>query len=88
VPESGGNPTVNDPIVEYRFGVTHELNEWMLARLQNNEFRSKEEFDKARSSFWVKYLTVAANGKDPHDLLLRTLPDMPTSENPPIAEER
>jgi hypothetical protein len=80
VPESGGNTIVNDPVVEYRFGVTHKLNQWMLARLENNEFQSKSEFDQARSKFWMEYLTYVANGKDPQDALLPSLPSMPTDD--------
>jgi hypothetical protein len=77
VAESGGNPTVSDPLVEYRFGVIYQLNQWMLTRLENNEFRDKTDFDSARSKFWMQYLTYAANGKDPQDTLLPSLPAMP-----------
>lgn len=87
VPESGGNPTVNDPIVEYRFGVTHKLNQWMLARLENNEFQSKSEFDQARSKFWMEYLTYIANGKDPQEAVLPALPSMP-SDDPGFASQK
>jgi hypothetical protein len=87
VPESGGKSTINDPVVEYRFGVAHELNQWMLARLENNEFQSKTDFDRARSKFWMQYLTYAANGKDPQDTLLPSLPAMP-KDSGTIAQER
>jgi hypothetical protein len=83
VPESGGKPVVSDPVVEYRFGVIHQLNQWMLTRLENNEFQNKTDFDKARSKFWMEYLTYAANGKDPQDTVLPSLPAMPNQPSAP-----
>ena len=77
VAESGGNPQVNDPIVDYRFNVTRAANQYFLSRLQNNEFTSFNDFTRAKNEFWFEYLNTAAKGEDPHDKLLGTLPPIP-----------
>jgi hypothetical protein len=77
VMEAGGQPTVNDEVVDYRFGVSQTLNHWMLSRLENQEFKNKREYDLARNSFWMHYLTYTAAGKDPHQTMMSALPVMP-----------
>jgi hypothetical protein len=77
VVEAAGKSKLDVPAVEYRLGVNRALNEWMLARLANNEFKSKAEFDLARRVFWMHYLTYITAGKDPHTEMMPSLPELP-----------
>jgi hypothetical protein len=86
VAEAGGRPTINDPLVDYRFGVTRAMNQWMLDRLSRDDFRSKADYDKAKNSFWMQYLTYATSGKDPKNELLSTLPPLPREDGPTAQE--
>jgi hypothetical protein len=77
VAESGGRQNVTDPNVEYRFNVSTALNEMLLGRLEQGEFSSYSDYQHARNIFWAQYLALIANGEEPHDKLLATLPHLP-----------
>ncbi len=77
VPESGGRAKVSDPVVQYRFEATCAANQHMLAMLKDGEFSSLLAFQEAKNKFWFQYMMVAANGDDPREKLLSTLPPLP-----------
>jgi hypothetical protein len=86
VPEASGRATVDDPAVSYRFGVSKAVNEWMLQRILSGEFASKRDFDRACDAFWIKYLACIADGQEPREHLLPTLPPMPRDRSMAIDE--
>jgi len=87
VAETGGRPKMTDPSLHYRLGVTLAVNAWMLERLERGEFSTMHDFMAAKSQFWFEFMAYAANGDDPRDKLLPSLPPLP-AEIPEVADER
>ncbi len=87
IAENGGRVKGSDPTLDYRLGVTLAVNAWMLERLDRGEFASMHDFMAAKSQFWFEFMACAANGDDPREKLLSSLPPLPVETNM-VAEDR
>jgi hypothetical protein len=77
VAESGGKTKMSDAVVSYRFDATRAANQMLLERIQGGEFATLADYQQAKNEFWFKYMSLAANGQDPREKLLSTLPPLP-----------